>query len=151
MTDKTRVELISFIRTNEPKISGVYKKSKAELVDIYLKLTKKEETEEVKEEIKEEVKEEVKEEFDFSKLTKDELIYDINSFLTKQNKTLKGINSKTKNILLQVIKDLKITKHYTKEERNEWNLIREEEIREMYRVEDLKKKLINILMLQKIV
>lgn len=87
MFDKTCVDLIAFIRTNEPKLFGVYKKSKVELVDIYPKLAKEEvkeekvKEEEVKEVVKKEVKEEIQEKIDFSKLTNEELIFDIKLFL----------------------------------------------------------------------
>ena len=138
--NKTRVELIDFIRKNSPNLSGIYKKNKKELVDIYLNLVKaKEEVEgtpkeEVKKTAKEEVeetpKEEVKEtEVDFSKLTKEELIFDIASFLEKSNKRLSGINSKNKPVLLKVIKELNITKHYNKNEREKLRLISESKIR----------------------
>ena len=60
-------------------------------------------------------------------LRKDDLIYDINAFLHKQNKKLSGINSKTKPVLLKIIKYLKITKHYTAAEKKQIAEINENE------------------------
>ena len=119
----TRVDLIKYIREKSPKLTGVYKMKKNELEEIYNKLTeiKEEVKEEVKEEIKEEKKEEVKEEikevkFDFSKLSKDDLKYDINMSLP-ENTRLSNINKATKSDLLKVIEKRGITKHYTDEEK----------------------------------
>ena len=59
-------------------------------------------------------------EVNFEKLTTDELVYDINSFLYKEDKGTKGINSKTEPFILRVIKILKITKHDTEAEKNKF-------------------------------
>lgn len=139
--NKTRQELIDFIRTKAPKLSGIYKKNKKELVDIYLNLIKSKEVLKVEETQKEEVKEIQNEEVDFSKLTKDELIFDIASFLEKSNKRLSGINSKSKPILLKVIKELSITKHYDKDERETLRLIEEKKRKNHYEIENLKNKI----------
>ena len=134
--NKTRVELIEFIKKNAPNLSGIYKKNKKELVDIYLNLIKP------KEEVDEKPKIEVKEsEVDFTKLTKDELIFDIASFLEKSNKRLSGIKSKSKPILLKVIKELNITKHHNKDERENLRLISESKIRTDYETENLMNKI----------
>jgi len=131
--DKNCSFLIKFIRDNDPSVTGVWKMKKQELVNNYLKIIK-EEQQEVKVEVKEEDIQ-----VDFEKLTKNELIYDINSFLDKQNKRLSGINSKTKPFLLKIIKDLNITKHYTEAEKEQIADLEQEERFRHYEIEKLKK------------
>ena len=70
------------------------------------------------------------------------MIYDINAFLHEQNKRLSDINSKTKPVLLKIIKDLKITKHYTAAEKKQIAEIKENEQLKHFELEILK-RLIN--------
>ena len=71
------------------------------------------------------------------------MIYDINAFLNEQNKRLPGINSKTKPVLIKIIKDLKIiTKHYTAAEKKQIAEIKENEQLKHFELERLK-RLIN--------
>ena len=76
----------------------------------------------------------------FENFTRDELIYDINAFLDKQNKGMKGINSKTKPFLLNVIKELK-TKHYTEAERKQIAETNQNELNKNLEIERLEKSI----------
>ena len=145
--NRTCAFLVKYIRENAPKITGVYKMKKQELMNIYLNILKsrqetvKVEQQEVKVDVIEtEEKEDIQ--VDFEKLTKNELIYDINSFLDKQNKRLSGINSKTKPFLLKIIKDLNITKHYTEAEKEQIADLEQDDKIKLYELEKMK-RLIN--------
>ena len=129
--DKTSSYLIKFIRDNDPSITGVWKMKKQELVNNYLKI--------IKETVKVDVIEKEDIQVDFEKLTKNELIYDINSFLNKQNKRLSGINSKTKPFLLKIIKNLKITKHYSEAEKEQIADLEQNERYKHYEIEKMNK------------
>jgi hypothetical protein len=85
--------------------------NKKELKEIYSELTKTEE--------KEVVDDEVAISIDFSKYTREELIYDIVAFLKLQGKYISGVKSKTKPNLLNAVKVLKADKHYTKEDKDD--------------------------------
>ena len=142
--NRTCAFLVKYIRENAPKITGVYKMKKQELMNIYLNILKsRQETVKVEQqEVKVDVIEKEDIQVDFEKLTKNELIYDINSFLDKQNKRLSGINSKTKPFLLKIIKDLNITKHYTEAEKEQIADLEQDDKIKLYELEKMK-RLIN--------
>ena len=137
--NRTCAFLVKYIRENAPEITGVWKMKKQELVNNYLKILKLRDDKVKTEPVKTKPLKEEDIQVDFEKLTKNELIYDINSFLDKQNKRLSGINSKTKPFLLKIIKDLNITKHYTEAEKEQIADLEQEERFRHYEIEKLKK------------
>ncbi len=140
---QTRVELIEYNKANSPRILGINKMKKEELLEIYSSLTKTKVYTPVDTPVKIQanVPEDGKQSFDFSKLSKEDLKYDINIFLEKQSKRLSGINSKSKEMLLNVIKHLKITKHYSKDEKDAINQKNIDELIEQSRLERTKNKI----------
>jgi len=86
--------------------------------------------------------EEVKKEIDYSKMTRDELLYDINTFFRARGQRLTNLKRANKERLIQIIKQYGVV-HYTKEDKNE--NIKEKEIQK--KKDEEKRKILNYQML----